>query len=301
MVARFANPLRVRSELLKNVSRIVVKVGTGVLTDSLKQPDPGQMEQVLMNLCTNTRDAMPNGGVLSIGTEISHIDAAQAKLYDLAKAGMYAMVTVTDTGVGMNEKTRERIFEPFFTTKEVGKGTGLGLSIVYGIIKQHKGHVKEYSRPGIGATFTIYLPLTEAVAEEPQSQKAETPRGGTETILIAEDNDHVRRIAKNVLEEYGYKVLEAVDGEDGVRVFSEHKEAIQLVILDLVMPRKNGKEAGREIRKLRSDVKILFTSGYTADILEQRDILEEKAQFISKPMPPQELLAKIREMLDGAG
>jgi PAS domain S-box-containing protein len=260
--------------------------------------DPGQMEQVMMNLCTNARDAMPHGGVLSIGTGISHSDANRANVYDLVKDGMYAMITVTDTGMGMDKKTRERIFEPFFTTKELGKGTGLGLSIVYGIIKQHNGHIKEYSRPGFGTTFTILLPLVEAGTEETQSQKTIAPLSGIETILVVEDNEHVRKFAKNVLEEYGYKVLEAVDGEDGVRMFAEHQEAIRLVILDLIMPRKNGKEAGQEIRKFRPDVKILFTSGYTADLLEQKDILEKKEHFMSKPMPPQELLARIREMLD---
>lgn len=260
--------------------------------------DPGQMEQVLMNLCTNARDAMPKGGVLSIVTEISHIDEDRAKLYDLRKDGMYATVAVTDTGVGMDDKTRQRIFEPFFTTKEVGKGTGLGLSIVYGIIKQHDGHIMEYSRPGIGTTFTVYLPIVEASHEETQPEKRIVPRGGTETILVVEDDEHVRALTKNVLEKHDYTVLEAIDGEDGVRTFSEHKDAIRLVILDLMMPRKNGKEAGREIRTIRPDVKILFTSGYTADILEQKDILEEKIDFIAKPVRPHELLAKIRTMLD---
>ena len=260
--------------------------------------DPGKMEQVLINLCTNARDAMPNGGVLSIGTEVSHIDSDRAKTYDLGNDGIYAKVTVTDTGVGMDEKTRQRIFEPFFTTKEVGKGTGLGLSIVYGIIKQHNGHIVEYSRPATGTTFSIYLPLVEAGVEEMQYDKTVTPRGGTETILIAEDNDHVRMLTKKVLQEYGYTVLEAVDGEDAVRMFAKHNDTITLVILDLVMPRKNGKEVGREIRSLRPDVKILFTSGYTADILEQKDILEENVDFISKPVLPHQLLVKIREMLD---
>jgi CheY-like chemotaxis protein len=261
--------------------------------------DHRQMEQVLLNLCTNARDAMPKGGVITISTEISYLDDDRAKTYDLGKSGMYAMVTVVDSGVGMDEKTRQRIFEPFFTTKEVGKGTGLGLSIVYGIVKQHKGHIMENSRPGTGTIFTIYIPLVDSVDEETQSEVAIAPRGGTETILVAEDNDHVRALTKNVLEEYGYTVLTAVDGEDCVRKFVEHKDSIHLVILDLLMPKKNGKEAGREIRTIRPDLKILFTSGYTADVLEQKDVLEEKVDFISKPVPPHELLAKIREMLAG--
>ena len=263
--------------------------------------DPGQIEQVLMNLCTNARDAMPNGGLLSISTETKYLDANYAKTYDLEKPGLYVLLTVTDSGVGMDEQTRQKIFEPFFTTKEFGKGTGLGLSIVYGIIKQHNGHITEYSEPGMGTTFKIYLPLVKAKSEEPKAAVAITPKGGNETILVTEDNKEVRALTKAVLEEFGYKVIEAVDGEDGINKFIANKDTIQLVMLDVVMPKKSGKEASIAIKKIQPDVKILFTSGYTADIIQRKDILDEEADFVTKPVTPHELLTKIREMLDKKG
>jgi len=263
--------------------------------------DPGQMEQVLMNLCTNARDAMPNGGLLSISTETKYLDVDFAKTYNLEKPGVYVLLTVTDSGVGMDEQTRQKIFEPFFTTKEFGKGTGLGLSIVYGIIKQHNGHITEYSEPGMGTTFKIYLPLVQSRIEETQVAEAITPEGGTETILVTEDNKEVRALTKAVLEEFGYTVIEAVDGEDGLNKFIENKDKIQLVMLDVVMPKKSGKEASIAIKKVRPEMKILFTSGYTADIIQRKDILEEEADFVTKPVTPHELLTKIREMLDKKG
>lgn len=260
--------------------------------------DPGQIEQVLMNLCTNARDAMPNGGLLSIRTETKYLDENYAKTYDLEKPGLYVLLTVTDSGVGMDEQTRQKIFEPFFTTKEFGKGTGLGLSIVYGIIKQHNGHITEYSEPGMGTTFKIYLPLVKSKSEEPKAAEVVTPKGGKETILVTEDNKEVRALTKAVLEEFGYKVIEAVDGEDGINKFMTNKDTIQLVMLDVVMPKKSGKEASIAIKKIRPEVKILFTSGYTADIIQRKDILDEEADFVTKPVTPHELLTKIREMLD---
>ena len=260
--------------------------------------DPGQIEQVLMNLCTNARDAMPNGGLLSIRTETKYLDENYAKTYDLEKPGLYVLLTVTDSGVGMDEQTRQKIFEPFFTTKEFGKGTGLGLSIVYGIIKQHNGHITEYSEPGMGTTFKIYLPLVKSKSEEPKAAEVVTPKGGKETILVTEDNKEVRALTKAVLDEFGYKVIEAVDGEDGINKFIANKDTIQLVMLDVVMPKKSGKEASIAIKKIRPEVKILFTSGYTADIIQRKDILDEEADFITKPVTPHELLTKIREMLD---
>jgi len=263
--------------------------------------DPGQIEQVLMNLCTNARDAMPHGGLLSISTETKYLDANYAKTYDLGKPGLYVLLTVTDSGVGMDEQTRQKIFEPFFTTKEFGKGTGLGLSIVYGIVKQHNGHITEYSEPGMGTTFKIYLPLVKSKSEEPKAAEVVTPMGGKETILVTEDNKEVRALTKAVLEEFGYKVIEAMDGEDGINKFIANKDTIQLVMLDVVMPKKSGKEASIAIKKIRPEVKILFTSGYTADIIQRKDILDEEADFVTKPVTPHELLTKIREMLDKKG
>ncbi len=260
--------------------------------------DPGQIEQVFMNLITNARDAMPNGGLLSIRTEKVQINEEYGKTHDIEKTGAYALVSITDTGLGMDEKTRQRIFEPFFTTKEMGRGTGLGLSLVYGIVKQHNGNVYVYSEPGKGTTFKIYLPLVKSPVSQQTIAQVIIPKGGTETMLVAEDNEDVRLLTKKVLEQFGYKVIEAVDGEDAINKFEENKECIQLVLLDVIMPKKSGKEAGDEIKKIKPDAKILFISGYTADIIHKRGILEERTDFISKPVTPQVLLAKIREILD---
>ncbi len=260
--------------------------------------DPGQVEQVLMNLITNARDSMPNGGLLSISTEKVRLDDEYGKTHDIVKMGKYAVVSITDTGGGMDEKTRLRIFEPFFTTKELGKGTGLGLSLVYGIVKQHNGNVIVYSEPGKGTTFKIYLPLVTLPVSQETISEVIIPKGGTETILVSEDNEDVRLITKKVLEEFGYRVIEAVDGEDAINKFDGHKDSIQLAILDVIMPKKSGKEAGDEIKKIKPDTRILFISGYTADIIHKKGILEEKTDFLSKPVPPRDLLAKVREILD---
>ncbi len=260
--------------------------------------DPGQIEQVLMNLSTNARDTMPDGGMLSIVTETAELYEDYVKGHDMEKPGMYALISVTDTGRGMDEKTQQKIFEPFFTTKEVGKGTGLGLSIVYGIIKQHGGNITVYSEPGKGTTFRIYLPLTESKIEEAKVTEIIRPKGGTETILLAEDNEDVRVLSKMVLEENGYTVIDAVDGEDAVNKFKEKKDIIQFVIIDVIMPKKSGKEAIDEIRKIKPDINILFTSGYTSDIISRKGILEEGMNFISKPVTPNDLLAKIRAIMD---
>ncbi len=261
--------------------------------------DHGQLEQVLMNLCTNARDAMPDGGTIFISTGTDFLDREYIETCDVENAGIYALVTVTDTGGGMDEKTRQRIFEPFFTTKDLGKGTGLGLSTVYGIIKQHNGHINVYSEEGKGTTFKIYLPLTESPIEEGERKEIIPPERGSETVLVAEDNDDVRALTKQVLLKYGYKVIEAVDGEDAVNQMRKYKDIVRLVVIDVIMPKKSGKEVCDEIRKIKPDVKVLFTSGYTSDIINKKGILEEGAGFISKPLTPNDLLRKIRETLDG--
>jgi len=260
--------------------------------------DGAQMGQVLMNLVTNARDAMPDGGKLTVGTGLVQLDSAFVKRHGYGKPGMYATISVSDSGVGMNEKTRQRVFEPFFTTKEVGKGTGLGLAIVYGIVKQHNGFVNVYSELGQGSTFKVYLPLIRSAYGAEKETALSPPVGGTETILIAEDDAEVRRLTKNVLEEFGYTVIEAVDGEDAVSKFLKHKRKVDLVMLDVVMPRKNGKEVYQYVRKIRPDIRALFTSGYTADVIHEKGVLDEGLNFISKPAPPTELLRKLRDMLD---
>jgi CheY-like chemotaxis protein len=265
----------------------------------LVMADIGQMEQVLINLASNARDAMPRGGSLAIGTGRRELDNGFVAAHGYGKPGHYALVSFTDTGAGMNEETQKKIFEPFFTTKEIGEGTGLGLSIAYGIIKQHNGFINVYSEVGNGTTFKILMPLLDK-SEEPVQEAvvAVSLRGGAETILIAEDDGALRDLSRIILESFGYRVMTAVDGEDAIRVFMEHRDDIHLVILDMIMPKKNGKEAYEEIRNASPTIKALFTSGYTMDLITRRELLTEGMDCIFKPILPKDLLKKVREVLD---
>ncbi len=260
--------------------------------------DEGQMEQVLVNLVTNARDAMPRGGRVTVRTRVVHLDREFVQTRSSGEPGNYARVSVIDTGAGMNSAVKEKIFEPFFTTKEPGKGTGLGLAIVYGIIKQHNGFIDVSSRQGKGSEFSVYLPL----AGEGETARLEsTPpdvRTGTETILIAEDDEDVRRLNRELLEECGYRVLEAASGVDALDVFLENIDAIDLLLLDVIMPRMNGREVYDEIRKIRPGTKALFTSGYTGDILGGAAGIDQEFDFLAKPLSPDVLLAKVRDILD---
>ncbi len=271
-----------------------------VLTDRALtvMADSSHIEQVLMNLATNARDAMPNGGSLTIETEAVNIDEEFIKAHAYGKPGEYALISISDTGAGMDEKTKDKIFEPFFTTKEVGKGTGLGLAMVYGIIKQHDGYIHVYSEPNEGTTFRIYLPVIESEVEEIKQKDLQSVEGGTETVLVAEDDASVRGLIKDMLGRYGYNVITAEDGEDAVKKFSENRGMVQLLLFDVIMPRKNGKEAYTEIKKIKSDIKVIFISGYTADIIHKKGILEEGLNFILKPISKNNLLRKVREVLD---
>jgi PAS domain S-box-containing protein len=260
--------------------------------------DRGQIEQVLLNLCANARDAMPHGGLLAVSTDVLALDEKGIRTYDLDRPGRYALIAVTDTGHGMEETTRERIFEPFYTTKEIGKGTGLGLSIVYGIIRQHGGTITVYSEPGKGTTFRIFLPLIASRTVTSKKERVVTPRGGSEAILVAEDDEAVRTLASHILREAGYAVIEAVDGDDAINKFMENRDHVNLAMLDVVMPKKSGKEVSDAIRKIRPDMRVLLTSGYTADIISTKGITEEGLDFISKPITPDNLLRKVREVLD---
>ena len=267
--------------------------------DLVVMADAGQLEQVLMNLVTNAKDAITGGGTIILRTDIVELDNEFIKTYGFGKSGRYVRLSVEDTGTGMDEMTKERIFEPFFTTKEVGKGTGLGLAMVYGIIKQHDGYITVHSKAGKGTLFHIYLPLiTKAVQESAFPIITSPPKRGTETILLAEDDIAVRKITKDILEGSGYAVIEAEDGEDAIKKFEARKDEIELLIFDVIMPKKSGIEAYEEIRKQQPAIRILFTSGYTADILHRKGIVEEDQPFISKPVPPDTFLRKIREVLD---
>lgn len=262
--------------------------------------DSGQIEQVLMNLATNARDAMPKGGLLSIETSMRELDNGFIKNHGYGNEGKFAVMTVSDSGMGMDEETRKRIFEPFFTTKEVGKGTGLGLAMVYGIIKQHDGYINVYSEPEKGTTFRIYLPVIgSAVSEEKKAPEAELQERGGETILFAEDDKQLREFNASLLQDFGYTVIVANDGEDAVKKLMENKDKVQLLLFDLVMPKKSGKEAYDEIRQINPDVRIIFMSGYAPDIILQKGLIEDGMTLISKPISPKDLLKKVRNVLNG--
>jgi PAS domain S-box-containing protein len=261
--------------------------------------DMGQLEQVIINLATNARDAMPHGGTLTLETRRAEIDAAFIKEHGYGRAGSYAMVAVSDTGTGMDEKTQERIFEPFFTTKELGKGTGLGLSTAYGIVKQNKGYIICSSEPGAGTTFRIYLPTFDGALPRPAEPVRAAAGRGNETVLLAEDDQAMRNLFRTLLEDHGYTVLLAADGEEAIDLFRTHAQDIGLLVLDVVMPKKNGKEVYEKARLVRPGVKTLFISGYTADIVQRKGVLEEGLPFLSKPATPDEILKKVRDVLDG--
>jgi two-component system cell cycle sensor histidine kinase/response regulator CckA len=260
--------------------------------------DTGQMEQVLMNLATNARDAMPDGGVLLIKTGLL---AAERRLLPSSPAPQpiqYGYISVTDTGAGMDEKIREKIYEPFFTTKEVGKGAGLGLSIAYGIIKQHHGYISVESQEREGTTFRVHLPLIEQETATAEIIKPFFLPYGQETILVAEDDEEVRNLSKSLLEECGHTVIAAVNGADAVEKFSAYADSISLVILDVVMPKINGRQALEAILVMQPDVRVLFMSGYTAEIVRAKEVLDNDLDFIEKPIIPKTFLQKVREILD---
>ena len=260
--------------------------------------DYHQLEQVLMNLATNARDVMQKGGIFSITTTQVTFDEERISAHGYGKPGKYALIIVSDTGEGMDAATRQHIFEPFFTTKEPGKGTGLGLSVVFGIIKQHEGFVDVYSEPGQGTTFKVYLPLTSSGVEQVDAREEPPPSRGTETILLAEDDAGVRNLTSTVLEGYGYTVIRASDGQAAVDTYRENKDHIQLLLFDIIMPKKSGKEAYDEIRAIRPDIKILFQSGYAPDLVRQKMLLDDEMPVIFKPVPPMMLLKQVRCVLD---
>ena len=261
--------------------------------------DPGQLQQVLMNLVVNARDAMPTGGKLLIETRNADLTEEYAELHPPAIPGSFVMLAVSDTGIGMDADTRTRIFEPFFTTKEKGRGTGLGLSTVYGIVKQSGGYIWVYSEPGHGTTFKVYLPRVDAPAL-PVSQPRETRTlAGTETILLAEDDEMLRPLAKGLLGRLGYTVLEAANAEEALGAAARHRGLIHLLVADVVMPGASGRELARRLAELRPDTKVLYVSGYTDDAIVRHGMLEPGLAFLQKPFSPDTLARKVREVLDG--
>ncbi len=283
--------------LISRLIREDIRFSVDLAADRLLcMADSTQIEQALMNLAANARDAMAGGGKFTITSGRVIMDGQFRRERGFGREGEYAVIRVEDTGIGMDEKTRQRIFEPFFTTKDVGKGTGLGLATVFGIVKQHNGYIETKSEVGKGTVFIIYLPLIAASAERAGAAPEQRLRG-SETVLVAEDEGSVRAIITQILAKSGYRVIEAHDGEDAEVKFHAHRDEIDLLIFDVIMPGKNGKQAYDSIKKIRPDLKCLFLSGYTADVISNSGISEKEGAFLQKPVPPHILLTKVREIL----
>ena len=261
--------------------------------------DLGQIDQILMNLAINGRDAMPKGGRLTIQTADAELDESNISNHAYAKPGRYVMLSVSDTGHGMDKDTQAHIFEPFYTTKGPGLGTGLGLSTVYGIVKQSEGYVWVYSEPGKGACFKIYFPRVEAAAASlPIAETSEAP-AGSETVLLVEDDEAMRALTRNCLQAAGYSVLDVQDGESAIRAASRHDGAIHLLLTDVIMPGISGPQLAESLRVLRPEMKLLYMSGYTADLIAHHGILDQQVALLEKPFTKEALLKKVRRVLDG--
>jgi CheY-like chemotaxis protein len=297
-VVRQIEPVLQRA--LGETSRLTVRLDPDLGT---VRADRGQLEQVLLNLALNARDAMPEGGILAIETANVVLDAGyvEAKGLEAMTPGPYAMLIVSDTGQGMDRGTLDHVFEPFFTTKAVGEGTGLGLATVYGIVRQSGGFIWAYSEPGLGTAFKIYLPLLGAGASETGAGPAAAVPGGRETVLVAEDDESVRDILARWLREYGYTVLEARDGAHALELAISAAAPPDLVIADVVMPGLAGQALSTELHKRWPGLPVLFTSGYTSFDSVTRGLMTEGREFLQKPLEPDVLAAKVRAMLDAAG
>jgi PAS domain S-box-containing protein len=273
--------------------QVVTRPGVGPIL-----ADAGRMEQVVMNLVLNARDAMPHGGRLTVETSTVVLDENYARTHADVTPGPYAMLAVSDTGTGMDAETRSHIFEPFFTTKERGKGTGLGLSTVYGIVKQHSGDIWVYSEPGQGATFKIYLPQASGASAGAAASTDRPVQSGNETVLVVEDEQGVRRLVKDILELYGYRVLEADSGEKALELESGYEKPIHLLLTDVVMPKMSGRDLAQAVTLSRPEIKVLYLSGYTDHVVIDRGVLAAGAPFLQKPFSPEVLARKVREVLD---
>ena len=261
--------------------------------------DPTQLDQVLMNLAVNARDAMPNGGKLTVETQNVTLDDEYCKSHPGFIPGDYVMLAVTDTGHGMNAETLENIFEPFYSTKEVGKGTGLGLAMVYGVMKQNNGFINVDSEPGAGTTFKIYYPAHKERAENTGKSKLTDMPTGTETVLLVEDEEIVRNLSKTVLERQGYTVIVAPDGKKAHLEYTQYSGEIDLLLADVVMPKMNGRELYKKLLDLKPGLKALFMSGYTEDAIAHHGVLDKGTHFLQKPFTIQALAKAVRRALDG--
>ncbi len=296
------------NELLTDIKKMLGRlIGDNIELLTISDPalwrveiDSGQIDQIIINMVVNARDAMPQGGKLTIETANVELDDTYFRDRGVESAhGLYVMLAVSDTGSGMDKKTMEHIFEPFFTTKEVGKGTGLGMSTVYGIIKQNNGFVWVYSEPGQGSTFKVYLPKIKGVADpEGKEQTPADDLSGSGTVLIVEDNDGLRKLAQEVLQNYGYRLLVAENGEDALRVSQEHNGPIHLLLTDVVMPKMGGKKLAERLQPLYPRMKVIYMSGYTDNAIVHHGVLAPELNFLEKPFTPERLARKVWEALD---
>jgi two-component system cell cycle sensor histidine kinase/response regulator CckA len=297
------------NELLTDIEKMVVRlIGEDVEIRMIPESalwrieiDPGQMEQVIINLAVNARDAMPTGGKLTIETANMDLDENYFAEHGIVeeRPGPYVMMAVSDTGSGMDKEVQEHIFDPFYTTKEKGKGTGLGLSTIYGIVKQNNGFIWVYSEPGQGSTFEVYLPKVKGdVKAEEKGQTPVENLDGFETVLIVEDNDSLRKLARTVLKQNGYKVLAAENGEDALRISMGNKGPIDLIVTDVVMPKMSGRETVERLQPLYPKMKVIYMSGYTDNSIVHHGVLTPGLNFLEKPFSPEGLARKVREVLD---
>jgi CheY-like chemotaxis protein len=287
-------------ELLRRTVGEDVEIETGLRPDCGScMADPHQLQQVLLNLVVNARDAMPAGGVITIATGRTTFDAHAVRRKPGSTPGTYVTIAVSDTGTGMSEATKARLFEPFFTTKEVGVGTGLGLATAYGIVKQSNGYIDVESELGEGSTFTVCLPLTRQAVGQSKPQPALARRGGNETILLAEDEEPVRLLARKVLERAGYQVLEARDGSEAAHMAGAFPGEIHAVVTDVVMPKRSGRELVGDLSRMGKDVRVLYMSGHADDAMQRHGVVEGRESFLRKPFTPDCLLATLRKLLDG--
>jgi two-component system cell cycle sensor histidine kinase/response regulator CckA len=294
-----ANVEKMLSRLIGENIDVVVHPALGLGT---VRADPGQIEQVILNLAVNARDAMPKGGTLTLETASIDLDEEYVSAHPPLQPGRYVMLAVSDTGIGMDEQTQQRMFEPFFTTKPEGEGTGLGLATVYGIVKQSDGYIWVYSEPGRGTTFKVYLPRIDEVSEatRPAGPSADASRGH-ETILLVEDTEMLRDVIRETLEERGYAVLLASNGEEALVVAREREGPIDLLLSDVVMPRLGGADLAKRLLALRPGIRVLYMSGYTDGAISQHGILGEGVMLLEKPFSGDKLVRAVREALDCGG
>lgn len=291
--------IRDSEKMLRRLLRADIELVTRYDRDLPKvKVDPGQVDQVVMNLALNARDAMPDGGKLTVETRRAVLDDAYASEHFDVTPGLHAMLAVSDTGMGMDKETQARIFEPFFTTKAQGKGTGLGLSTIFGIVKQSGGNIWVYSEPGEGATFRIYFPSSDEIDETAAEITPPSTLRGVETVLVAEDQEEVRHVACEILRRQGYHVLEAQNAGDALLVCERHPLPIHLLVTDVVMPKMNGRELAERLLVVRPDMKVLFMSGYTDNAIVHHGILDPDVAYVQKPLVPDVFARRVREVLD---